>query len=53
MRKTHTAKGLPNESGKLVTMMKVGPLLFRLSSLAASDADVDEAGYSPPVPFAF
>ena len=28
----------------------MGPRRLRVYSLAASDADVDEAGYSPPVP---
>ena len=44
------ASGPPNESGRLVTRMKIGPLCFSVFSLAASEAEVLEAGYSPPVP---
>ena len=50
IRKTDTANVPPNESGKFVTKMKIGPRCFRVCSLAASDADVEDAGYSPPVP---
>ena len=50
IKKTITASGPPKDSGKLVTIMKIGPRLFRLCSFAASDAEVDDAGYSPPVP---
>jgi hypothetical protein len=50
MRKIEVARGTPKERGKLVTRMKVLPLRLRLYPFAASDADVDEAGYSPPVP---
>lgn len=45
-----TAKGPPKESGKLVTMMKAGPRCLGINSLAASEADVEDAGYSPPAP---
>ena len=45
MRKTITANGVPKLRGKLVTKMKIGPLLLRVCSFAASDADVDDAGY--------
>lgn len=31
-------------------MMKAGPRCLGIKSLADSDADVDDAGYSPPVP---
>lgn len=44
------AKGVPKDSGKLVTKMKTGPRLDSACSFAASEAEVDEAGYSPPVP---
>jgi hypothetical protein len=47
IRKTDTARGVPNERGRLVTRMKIGPREPRACSFAASDADVDEAGYSP------
>ncbi len=50
MRKTQTARGPPNDKGRFVTRMKIGPRRLRVYSLAASDADVDDAGYSPPVP---
>jgi hypothetical protein len=45
-----TANGPPNDSGRLVTRMKAGPRLFGVRSLAASEAEVEDAGYSPPVP---
>ena len=45
-----TANGPPKDSGKLVTMMKAGPRCFGIKSLAASEADVEDAGYSPPAP---
>lgn len=45
-----TANGPPKDSGKLVTMMKAGPRCFGIKSLAASEAEVEDAGYSPPVP---
>lgn len=47
MRKMETARGPPNDRGRLVTSIKMGPRFFKLCSLAASEADVDEAGYSP------
>ena len=45
IRKMLTARGPPNESGRFVTRMKIGPRLFNVNSFAASDAEVDEAGY--------
>ncbi len=42
-----TAKGPPNERGKFVTIMKIGPRRFKVCSFAASDAEVEDAGYSP------
>ena len=45
-----TANGPPKLSGRFVTRMNMGPLCDNVCSLAASDAEVDEAGYSPPVP---
>lgn len=48
MRKTQTANGPPKESGRLVTRMKMGPRRLRVCSLAASEAEVLAAGYSPP-----
>lgn len=50
IRKIETASGPPNESGRFVTRMKIGPLLFKACAFAASDALVELAGYSPPVP---
>ena len=50
IRKMDDAKGTPKESGKFVTRMKIVPLLLRVYALADSDAEVDDAGYSPPVP---
>ena len=50
IRKTLTARGPPNDRGRFVTRMKIGPLCFKVCSLAASEADVEDAGYSPPVP---
>lgn len=50
IRKIETANGPPNESGRFVTRMNAGPRRFSVSSLAASDADADDAGYSPPAP---
>ena len=50
IRNTQTAKGPPKDNGRFVTRMKMGPRFFSVYSLAASDAEVDEAGYSPPVP---
>ena len=40
-----TARGPPNESGRFVTRMKIGPRLFNVNSFAASEAEVEEAGY--------
>lgn len=45
IKKTLTAKGPPKASGRLVTRMKIGPRFFRVNSLAASEAELDEAGY--------
>lgn len=50
IKKMDTASGLPNASGRFVTRMKIGPRCFNLCSFAASLADVELAGYSPPVP---
>lgn len=50
MRNMETARGPPKDKGRFVTKMKIGPRCSRRLSLAASLADVDEAGYSPPVP---
>jgi hypothetical protein len=47
MRNTMTASGVPNDRGRFVTRMKSGPRLLRACSFAASDAEVDDAGYSP------
>lgn len=47
IRKMMTARGPPNDRGKLVTMMKIGPRRFKVCSFAASDAEVEDAGYSP------
>jgi hypothetical protein len=49
MRKIETASGPPKDKGRLVTRMKIGPRFFKVCSFAASDADVDEAGYSPTI----
>jgi hypothetical protein len=49
MRKTETAKGPPKDRGRLVTRMKMGPRRLRVRSLAASEAEVLAARYSPPV----
>lgn len=46
-----TANGPPIDSGRFVTKMKIGPRRSSVRSLAASEAETDEAGYSPPVPF--
>ena len=50
IRKTETANGPPNDNGKFVTMIKAGPRCLGVNSFADSEADVDEAGYSPPAP---
>jgi hypothetical protein len=47
MRNMMTASGAPNDNGRFVTIMKTGPRFLRVCSLAASDAEVDDAGYSP------
>ena len=50
MRKIEDARGTPKDNGRFVTRMKTVPLCFRAYVLADSDAEVEEAGYSPPVP---
>ena len=50
MRNIEIAKGPPKERGKFVTKMKTGPRFCGVCSLAASEAEVEEAGYSPPAP---
>lgn len=50
MRKIEDARGTPNVRGKFVTRIKTVPRLLSVYALAASDADVEDAGYSPPVP---
>jgi hypothetical protein len=47
MRKMETARGVPKDRGRLVTRMKTGPLEERACWFAASDAEVEDAGYSP------
>jgi hypothetical protein len=47
---TITANGPPNDSGRFVTRMKIGPRRLSACSFAASEAETEEAGYSPPVP---
>jgi hypothetical protein len=47
MRNIETGSGVPKERGRLVTRMNIGPRDFRACSFAASEAEVDEAGYSP------
>jgi hypothetical protein len=47
MRKIEVARGVPKDRGRLVTRMNIGPRDSRLCSLAASEAEVEEAGYSP------
>jgi hypothetical protein len=47
MRNIEVASGVPKDKGRFVTRMKTGPRDLRACSLAASDAEVDEAGYSP------
>jgi hypothetical protein len=42
-----TASGVPKERGRFVTRMKTGPRDLRVCWLAASDAEVLDAGYSP------
>lgn len=48
--KNTIAANVPKESGRLVTRIKMGPRFFNACSLAASEAEVDDAGYPPPVP---
>lgn len=50
IKNIETANGPPKLSGKLVTMMKAGPRCLSVKSLADSEAEVEDAGYSPPVP---
>lgn len=50
MRKMETANRSPKDKGRLVTKMKIGTRCSRSFSFAASLAEVEEAGYSPPVP---
>jgi hypothetical protein len=47
MRNTQTASGVPKDRGRFVTRMKIGPRAFKACSFAASEAEVEEAGYSP------
>ena len=49
IRKIDDARGTPKDSGRFVTKMKIVPLHFSVYAFADSDADVDDAGYSPPV----
>lgn len=46
-----TANGPPNDKGRFVTRMNVGPRRLRACSFAASDAATEDAGYSPPAPY--
>ena len=50
IRNIDVAKGTPKDSGRFVTRMKTVPLFFNVYAFADSEADVDDAGYSPPVP---
>ena len=50
MRKIDEARGTPKVRGRLVTRMKIVPRFFSAYAFADSEAEVDEAGYSPPVP---
>lgn len=50
IRKIMTANGPPEARGRFVTRINMGPRFFKACSFAASDAEVDEAGYSPPAP---
>lgn len=45
-----TARGPPKDNGRFVTRMKTGPRCLGACSFAASDAEVEDAGYSPPTP---
>lgn len=47
IRKTITANGPPAERGRFVTRMNIGPRLLGVCSFAASEAEVEDAGYSP------
>ncbi len=42
--------GPPNDNTKFVTKMNAGPLFFPNFSFAASLAEAELAGYSPPTP---
>ena len=50
IKNTITANGPPKLSGRFVTRTNTGPRFASARSFAASDALVDEAGYSPPTP---
>lgn len=50
IEKTIAARGLPNESGRLVTKTKIGPRRFNAYPSTASEAEVEEAGYTLLVP---
>lgn len=50
IKKIETANGPPKLSGKFVTIMKAGPRCLGVKSFADSEAEVEDAGYSPPVP---
>ena len=41
------ARGVPKERGRLVTRMKIGQRWEGWCSFAASEAEVEDAGYSP------
>lgn len=47
IKKTMTANGPPTDRGRFVTRMKMGPRLLSECSFAASEAEVEDAGYSP------
>jgi hypothetical protein len=47
MRNMETAKGVPKDRGRFVTRIKIGPRDLSACSFAASDAEAEEAGYSP------
>jgi hypothetical protein len=47
IRKIDTASGVPKERGRFVTRMNIGPRDLRVCWFAASEALVEEAGYSP------
>ena len=50
MRKIAVASGPPKVKGRFVTNMNTVPWLLRVYASAGSEADVEEAEYSPPVP---